>query len=113
MIKLDTEARILTTIQWELPMVLASYEAIANQADIEVKQLLSILREWKANGKLRRIDTAVNHFKANLYTMVHAANTEQLHQTVEAMSEAVNAKDFVIRFTEKELKKVPSTYILN
>lgn len=157
MIESDIEARILAAIQRGLPIDLSPYEAIANQVGIEVGQLLAILKEWKADGKLRRIGAVVNHFKAglgagamvvwrveaeqiervgtqlasfpqvshayertttenwtyNLYTMVHAANTEQLYQTVEAMSKAVNSKDFMILLTEKELKKVSPTYILD
>jgi DNA-binding Lrp family transcriptional regulator len=156
-IKSDVEERILATIQRGLPRVLSPYEAVAKEAGVEVGQLLSVLREWKASGKLRRIGAVVNHFKAglgvgamivwrveadriekvgallasfpqvshayerettenwtyNLYTMVHAADTEQLQRTVESMSEAAGVKDFKMLMTEKELKKVPPTYIID
>jgi DNA-binding Lrp family transcriptional regulator len=155
--KSSIEERILAAIQRGIPRVLRPYEAIAKEAGIDVDQLLSILREWKASGKLRRIGAVVNHFKAglgvgamvvwrvetdqiekvgsifasfpqvshayeretsenwtyNVYTMVHAADTEQLRRTVESMSEAAGAADFQMLLTEKELKKVPPTYIID
>ena len=47
----------------------------------------------------------------NVYTMVHAANAEQLQQTIEQMSRACGVADYRVLVTEKELKKVPPTYI--
>ena len=157
MTKSSIEERVLATIQRGFPRVLSPYEAIAKEADIGVDQLLSILREWKARGKLRRIGAVVNHFKAglgvgamvvwrveadqienvgsifasfpqvshayeretsenwtyNVYTMVHAADTAQLRRTVEAMSVASGVTDVEMLLTEKELKKVPPTYIMD
>jgi uncharacterized protein len=43
--------------------------------------------------------------------MVHAADVRQLQQTIELMSETANVRDFTVLLTEKELKKIPPTYI--
>ena len=47
----------------------------------------------------------------NLYTMVHGADIQEVEQTVERMSQACGVSDFRILATEKELKKVPPTYV--
>ncbi len=49
----------------------------------------------------------------NLYTMVHGSSAEQVEKTVEAMSEACGVENFRGLITEKELKKVPPTYIVD
>ena len=47
----------------------------------------------------------------NLYTMVHGASSEDVEQTVARMSESSGVSNYRILVTEKELKKVPPTYI--
>lgn len=47
----------------------------------------------------------------SLYTMVHAANTDDLEKTIQAMSSQSGVTDFRALKTVKELKKVPPTYI--
>jgi DNA-binding Lrp family transcriptional regulator len=47
----------------------------------------------------------------NVYTMVHAADVGQLERTVARMSEASRITNYRVLVTEKELKKVPPTYI--
>lgn len=47
----------------------------------------------------------------NLYTMVHGSSTEQVSKTIESMSQACNINDYRKLATEKELKKVPPTYV--
>jgi len=47
----------------------------------------------------------------NLYTMVHGADIQEVEQTVERMSQAVEISDYRILTTQKELKKVPPTYV--
>jgi len=49
----------------------------------------------------------------NLYTMVHGSSIEQVQKTVEAMSKACGVENFRGLVTEKELKKVPPTYIVD
>jgi DNA-binding Lrp family transcriptional regulator len=46
-----------------------------------------------------------------LYTMVHGKNHEDVQQTVQRMSQASGISNYRILVTEKELKKVPPTYI--
>ena len=48
----------------------------------------------------------------NLYTMVHGADPASTEQTVKRMSEACRVSDYQLLLTEKELKKVPPTYII-
>ncbi len=47
----------------------------------------------------------------NLYTMVHGAGSDEVEQTVRRMSEMSGVSNYRILVTEKELKKVPPTYI--
>ncbi len=56
---------------------------------------------------------ATEDWPYNLYTMVHGASTEQVEKTVEAMSKACGVENFRGLITEKELKKVPPTYIVD
>ena len=123
---------------------------------METNELLTVLKDWKKQGKLRRIGAIVNHFKVNLragamvvwqaepkriaeigqvfadfeevshayqrqtrenwpynlYTMVHGETAEDVQQVVERMSKESEITDYRMLFTEKELKKVPPTYII-
>ena len=47
----------------------------------------------------------------NLYTMVHGRSKEEVQQVVERMSKASGVSNYRIMVTERELKKVPPTYI--
>lgn len=53
-----------------------------------------------------------DHWPYNVYTMVHGTDAQQVEQTVRKMSEACGIADYRILTTERELKKVPPTYIL-
>ncbi len=48
----------------------------------------------------------------NLYTMVHGADPASTEQTVQRMSETCRVAEYQLLLTEKELKKVPPTYII-
>jgi len=48
----------------------------------------------------------------NLYTMVHGRSAEEVQQVVKRMSQASGISNYRILTTEKELKKVPPTYIM-
>ena len=48
----------------------------------------------------------------NLYTMVHGKSVEDVQRLVKRMSEACGVSNNRILITEKELKKVPPTYIM-
>ncbi len=43
--------------------------------------------------------------------MVHSASSEALQQIIRRMSEACNVSNYRVLITEKELKKVPPTYV--
>jgi DNA-binding Lrp family transcriptional regulator len=47
----------------------------------------------------------------NIYSMVHGTSFESLQQTIRLMSEACNVSIYRVLITEKELKKVPPTYV--
>jgi siroheme decarboxylase len=47
----------------------------------------------------------------NVYTMVHGTSWEALQQTIRRMSEACKVSNYRVLITEKELKKVPPTYV--
>jgi DNA-binding Lrp family transcriptional regulator len=62
----DIEQKILAAIQHGLPESMNPFEEIAEKIGIETGQLLKILKEWKKQGKIRRIGAIVNHFKVGL-----------------------------------------------
>ena len=150
------ERRILAVLQEGLPAGQTPYKDMAQRIGIETSELLTVLKEWKGNGKIRRIGAIVNHLKIglhagamvvwqvgcgrtveeigqifagveevshayqrqtydnwpyNLCTMVHGRSKEEVQQVVERMSRASGISDYRILVTEKELKKVPPTYI--
>lgn len=151
----DIERKVLAVLQEGFPRSESPYKDMAGQAGIDTKQLLSVLENWKRQGKLRRIGAIVDHFKVglsggamvvwqveeerveevgeklsgfrevshayernrvenwpyNVYTMVHGANFEEVEKTVARMSQACGVSNYRILVTEKELKKVPPTYI--
>ena len=47
----------------------------------------------------------------NLYTMVHGADIQDVEQIVKRMSQACGVSDYRILATQKELRKVPPTYV--
>lgn len=47
----------------------------------------------------------------NLYTMVHGADIKEVEHIVKRMSQACGVSDYRMLVTQKELKKVPPTYI--
>jgi DNA-binding Lrp family transcriptional regulator len=152
----DMERRILSVLQEGLPISETPYREMAQRIGIETGELLTVLKDWEKQGKLRRIGAIVNHFKVglpagamvvwqveserivkigqvfaslkevshayerqtrenwpyNLYTMVHGKSTEEVQQVVKSMSQACGVSNYRILITEKELKKVPPTYIM-
>jgi DNA-binding Lrp family transcriptional regulator len=152
----DMERRILSVLQEGLPISETPYREMAQRIGIETGELLTVLKDWEKQGKLRRIGAIVDHFKVglsagamvvwqveskrvveigqvfagfkevshayerqtrenwpyNLYTMVHGKSTEEVQQVVKSMSQACGISNYRILITEKELKKVPPTYIM-
>jgi len=153
--KSTIEHRILSVLQEGLPVSQTPYKDMAQQIGMETGELLTVLKDWKKQGKLRRIGAVVNHFKVglpagamvvwqveseraveigqvfadfkevshayerqtsenwpyNLYTMVHGKSAEEVQQVVKRMSQVCGVSNYHILVTEKELKKVPPTYI--
>lgn len=149
------EYSILGVLQKGLPQGRTPYEDMARQIGIETGELLRVLRDWKKQGKLRRMGAVVNHFRIglsaaamvawqaehervveigkvftgfkevshvyqrrsrrdwpyNIYTMVHGRNPEDVQSVVKLMTRAGGVSNYLILATEKELKKVPPTYI--
>ncbi len=62
----DLEKRILAVLQKGLPLTLTPYRDMAGRIGIETERLLDILRQWDADGKLRRIGAVVSHVKVGL-----------------------------------------------
>ena len=62
----DIERKILAAIQGGLPKGQTPYKTMAQQVGIETNELLAVLKDWKKQGKLRRIGAIVNHFKVGL-----------------------------------------------
>ncbi len=60
------EERILAVIQEGLPGSRTPYDDMARRVGIKPRKLLEILKQWKQQGKLRRIGAIVNHFKLGL-----------------------------------------------
>ena len=151
------ERRILGVLQGGVPKGQSPYADMAREIGIGADELLSVLKDWKDQGKLRRIGAIVNHFRAglgagamvvwrveparvrqigellagfeqvshayerqtpenwpyNLYTMVHAKSAEETGKVVEEMSRVSGISDYRILRTQRELKKVPPTYIFD
>lgn len=59
----DVECKVLSAIQYGLPMSQTPYQDVAAQVGIPTSQLLGILSRWKADGKIRRLGAIVNHFQ--------------------------------------------------
>jgi len=53
-----------------------------------------------------------DNWQYNLYTMVHGENAEAVQQVIRRMSLASGISSYRVLVTEKELKKVPPTYIV-
>lgn len=80
----DIEAKILAVLQEGFPESRSPYKNMAEKAGIDTKQLLSVLEDWKHQGKLRRIGAIVNHYKVGLSgtaMVVWQVEPERLEQT--------------------------------
>jgi len=75
-----------------------------------VEQVGTILANFKEVTHAYERKTSEN-WPYNLYTMVHGAGMPEVEQTVGLMSLACGVSNYRILATEKELKKVPPTYI--
>ncbi len=57
----DLEQRILAILQQGLPDGLSPYRDMAQQLGVETEVLLTVLRRWKSEGKIRRLGAVMNH----------------------------------------------------
>jgi DNA-binding Lrp family transcriptional regulator len=62
----DIERKVLAAIQGGFPRSQTPYQDMAEQAGISTETFLSILKNWKREGKLRRIGSIVDHVKVGL-----------------------------------------------
>lgn len=59
----DIETRVLAVLQEGFLKSRDPYKDMAQKAGIDTEQFISILEDWKRQGKLRRIGAIVNHLK--------------------------------------------------
>ena len=94
---LDTERRVLAAIQGGFPRSQTPYQDVARQVGISMEQFLSILKNWKREGKLRRIGSIVDHFKVGLsggamvVWRVEPGRVEEVGATLARFSEVSHA----------------------
>lgn len=62
----DIERSILAAVQGGFPRSQIPYKDMAERAGISTEQLLSVLKKWKQDGKLRRVGAIVDHFRVGL-----------------------------------------------
>ena len=62
----DIERRVLAAVQGGFPRSQTPYQDMALQIGISTDQFLSILKNWKREGKLRRIGSIVDHLRVGL-----------------------------------------------
>ncbi len=85
---------------------------VAWQVDPEqVEQVGATLAGFKEVSHAYERRTEEN-WPYNVYTMVHGTDAPEVEQTVRRMSEACGVDGYRILTTERELKKVPPTYVM-
>jgi DNA-binding Lrp family transcriptional regulator len=62
----ETEYKLLAEIQHGLPRTRTPYRDVAEKIGVDTQEVLEILKNWNADGKIRRIGAIVNHFKVGL-----------------------------------------------
>lgn len=77
----------------------------------KVENVGQILAGFKEVSHCYERETAEN-WPYNLYAMVHSDRIENLEQIVRKISRLCGVTEYRILLTERELKKVPPTYIL-
>jgi len=75
-----------------------------------VEQVGNILAGFKEVSHAYERQT-IEKWPYNIYTMIHGKDTQDIEQIVMCMSQACKISSYRILATEKELKKVPPTYI--
>ncbi|MBN2317232.1 MAG: hypothetical protein JXM79_25125 [Sedimentisphaerales bacterium] len=62
----EIERRVLSAIQGGFPRSQTPYQDMAEHVGISTEQFLTVLKNWKQEGKLRRVGSIVDHFKVGL-----------------------------------------------
>ena len=62
----EIERRVLSAVQEGFPRTQTPYHDMAERVGVSTEQFLSVLKNWKREGKLRRIGSIVDHFKVGL-----------------------------------------------
>jgi DNA-binding Lrp family transcriptional regulator len=75
-----------------------------------IEQVGKTLAQFKEVSHAYERKTTKN-WPYSIYSMVHGTSFEPLQQTIRRMSEACNVSNYRVLVTEKELKKVPPTYV--
>ena len=81
----------------------------ARRAGYQACQFLRVPQLTHTRPSTIAISSSVKPY--SLYTMVHGKSDKDVRQTVQRMSQACGISNYRILVTEKELKKVPPTYI--
>jgi siroheme decarboxylase len=76
-----------------------------------IEEIGTMLAGFKAVSHAYQRPTSPN-WPYSLYTMVHGTDAQDAEQIVKGMSEACGIEDYRLLVTEKELKKVAPTYII-
>jgi DNA-binding Lrp family transcriptional regulator len=99
----DIERMILSVLQEGFLRSENPYEGIAEQVGEKLAGFGEVSQAYERNR--------VENRPYNLCTTVHGANFEEVEKTVARMSHVCGVSNYRILVTEKELKKVPPTYI--
>ncbi len=62
----EVEKKVLAALQGGFPRSQTPYKDAAEQVGISTEQLLGVLRDWKDQGRLRRVGPIVHHEKVGL-----------------------------------------------
>lgn len=62
----DIERRVLAAVQGGFPRSQTPYQDMAEQVGMSTEQFMSVLKNWKREGTLRRIGSIVDHFRVGL-----------------------------------------------
>ena len=125
-IGIETQTLLDLLLQWQSQKKIRRIGAIINHFHVGMGSGAMVV--WQVEpGRIEEVGLCLAGFKEvshayqrpsslqwpyNLYTMVHGADPASTEQTVKRMSEACAVADYQLLLTEKELKKVPPTYII-
>jgi DNA-binding Lrp family transcriptional regulator len=126
-IGIETEALLAMLAQWQSQGRIRRIGAIINHFHVGMGSGAMVV--WQVEpDRIEAVGLCLAGFKEvshayqrpaspqwpyNLYTMVHGADPASTDATVKRMSEACRVSDYQLLLTEKELKKVPPTYIIS